>query len=182
MQQLFEQSQQAIKAQAQGGYQPDKVDHTVPSVEINNMCCNFILVSDPVTDVKRKLNQPQYEILTTFFHKFHSYPNDIPLRIVGRIVLISHHWQEVTLVNKAKRRLHCTHHSSQCECAQFALRNITRPYKDFPIFKPYLRNRRFALANKSDKRMLSQIGFFWSALICADLKSKVHDLGLDKYT
>ena len=70
MQQLFEQSQQAIEAQAQGGYQPDKVDLTIPSVEINNVCCNFILASDPVTDVKGKLNQPQYKILVTLFRKY----------------------------------------------------------------------------------------------------------------
>ena len=30
--------------------------------------------------------------------------------------------------------------------------------------------------------MFAQIGFLWCTLICADLKSKVHDLKLDKYS
>ena len=30
--------------------------------------------------------------------------------------------------------------------------------------------------------MLAQIGFYWSALIYADLDSKVHDLVLDRYS
>ena len=64
----------------------------------------------------------------------------------------------------------------------FALRNVIRPYKDYPVFKPYIRDGKFALENESDKRMFAQIGFYWCALICADLKSKVHDIGLDRYS
>ena len=64
---------------------------------------------------------------------------------------MSHHWRDVTLVNKAKKRFGCEHRNQKCECAQFALRNITRPYKDYPVFKPYIRDGKFALENETDK-------------------------------
>ena len=69
---------------------------------VNNVCCKLILASDPVTDVKRKFNIPKYEILSSLFNKFQQFPNDIPLCTLGRIVLMCHHWQNVTLINSVK--------------------------------------------------------------------------------
>ena len=83
MESLFEQSRQAIEKQAKGGYQCNECDSNILNATVNNVCCELILASDPVTDVKRKLNQPQYEILLSLFYKYHPYPNEIPLRIIG---------------------------------------------------------------------------------------------------
>ena len=114
MESLFEQSRQAIEKQAKGGHQHNEDDSSVPNATVNNVCCKLILASDPVTNIKRKLNQPQYEILSSLFYRYRPYPNDIPLCIVGRIVLISHHWWEVTLINKAKKRFNCNHRNPKC--------------------------------------------------------------------
>ena len=92
MESLFEQSQQAIEKQAKGGYQHNENDSSVLNATVNNLCCKLILALDPVTDVKRKLNQPQYKILSSLFYRYCPYPNDIPLCVVERIVLICHHW------------------------------------------------------------------------------------------
>ena len=124
---LFEKSKYAVDKQAKGGHQHCNLD--VASTTVNNVCCDLILASDPLTKVKRKLNLPQYEILSSLFHKYRPYPNEVPLRIIGRVVLMSHHWRDVTLINKAKKRFGCEHRNPKCECAQFALKDITRPYK-----------------------------------------------------
>ena len=59
---------------------------------------------------------------------------------------------------------------------------ILRPLRQNPIFKLYIINNRFNQINKSDKRIISQIGCYFVALICADLKSKIHIHNIDKYT
>ena len=82
---------------------------------------------------------------------------------------------------KTKRDLQCPHKTFKCNCADIALQNIVRPYKEIPIFQPYRKNGKFTLATEHDKHMLTQIGFYWAALICANLKDKIHISGLDRY-
>ena len=65
MKYLFEQSKHAIEKQTRGENQHDVTGLNVANVAVNNLCCELILASDPVTDVKRKLNRPQYEILSS---------------------------------------------------------------------------------------------------------------------
>ena len=79
MKYLFEQSKHAIEKQARGGSQCDETGLKGANVTVNNVCCELILASDLVTDVKRKLNRPQYELLSSLFYKYHHYPNDVPL-------------------------------------------------------------------------------------------------------
>ena len=113
MQSLFEQSKYAVEKQAKGGHQRDENSLDVAKITVNDVCCDLILASDPLTDVKRKLNLPRYEILSSLFYKYCPYANDVPLCIMGRVVLMFHHWREVTLVNKAKKRFDYNHRTDE---------------------------------------------------------------------
>ena len=54
MKYLFEQSEHAIEKQARGGSQRDENGFKGTNVTVNNVCCELILASDPVTDVKKE--------------------------------------------------------------------------------------------------------------------------------
>merc|ERR1712240_950361 len=131
---------------------------------------------------KSSSNTPDYSIIGPLFSKYQDYSNDVPLRILGRIVLILHHWIDLTLIRKAKRNLNCPHKMYYCQCAEKALQHIVRPYKTTPIYPPYVRNGKFNVTNEYDKRILTQVGFYWAALICRNNKNKLHHIiGLDRY-
>ena len=79
-------------------------------------CCKFILVQDSVFHPCPKTTPPNWDFLVFLFDKYKFYSTNIPLRILGLIVLIAHHWQEKMLVSKAKQNLQCKHNLKKCTC------------------------------------------------------------------
>merc|ERR1712115_344996 len=179
---LFESSKVAIAKQAEGGTIEEYGGDESAIITMSNVCCDFISASDPLNDVKSSSKTPDYSIIDPLFSKYQDYSNDIPLRILGRAVLILHHWIDLTLIRKAKRNSNCLHKMYHCPCSNNALQHIVRPYKKTPIYPPYLKNGKFNVTNEHDKRILTQVGFYWAALICGNTKNKLHHIiGLDRY-
>ena len=182
---IVESSRVAIAKQAEGGVFDGHDNDKSAITMMSNVCCDFISASDPQNDVNSSLmpmGGPDYSVIGPLFSKYQDYPNDVPLRILGRTVLILHHWIDLTLIRKAKRNSNCPHKMYQCPCADNALQHIVRPYKKDPIYPPYLKNGKFNTTNEHDKRTLTQVGFYWAALICGNTKHKLHRMiGLDRY-
>ena len=59
---------------------------------------------------------------------------------------------------------------------------IVHPYGENPIFQPYIVDGILNKTNSTDNHTLTQIGLFFAALMCAELKSKIHAMNIDKYT
>ena len=137
---LFESSKTAIAKQADGGAIKENIGNESAIITMSSVCCDFVSASDPLNDIKQKSNLPDYSVLEPLFSKYQEYSNDIPLWILGRVVLALHHWIDLTLIRKAKRNANCIHKMYHCPCTNNALQHIIRPYKATPIYPPYVRN------------------------------------------
>ena len=86
------------------------------------------------------------------------------------------------MIKKYKKENGCTHPTNFCVCATKAIQHIVRSYKIVCIFQPYrLESGKFAITNESDKLTLCRIGFYFGALMCAELTKQMPKLHLDKY-
>ena len=168
---------------------------------VHTAYCQYVIASDPITQVSRSPKSSNAKILEYLVNKYRGYYPNVALRILGRIVLIAHNWQARTLINRYKggfkcarehiatyeslnrfkSQVRCAHKDVNCVCIKRALEGIVRPYISDPIFPPYLRNGRWVRANDADRRFLAQLGLFFGALLTAELVQKVRMKHLTNY-
>ena len=128
LQSMLERSEEKISLQALGGTQPDveisedSPDLIYPGGElVERTCCAFLIVSDSVLESSPLGCNTSYAILDRLVNKYSNYFTSVPLRIFGRAVLISHHWQSKAKVKMVQKRNTQCAHRPNCSCRKKAL-------------------------------------------------------------
>ena len=93
----FELRNAAVIKQAEGGVKRGNCQDKSSVCSISSIWCEIVSASDQINDITQKSNLPDYSILAPLFTKYQNYSNDIPLRILGRVVLALHHWIDLHL-------------------------------------------------------------------------------------
>lgn len=92
---IFEERKKGIQLLSSGGQNinikfsessPDITKAQLSKIK-NALCCKFILAYDSVITPSRTNTPPNWDCLTNVFYKYKYYPTNIPLRIIGWIVL-----------------------------------------------------------------------------------------------
>ena len=111
---LAEESAQGISLAVSGGFHPDHeglVDNDCDVVDNHAIVtqCKFLFCQNSVTHPDPKFQVNDWEFISNIFDKYRLYSTNIPLRILGHLVLIVHQWKDCWLISKAKKSLDCRH-------------------------------------------------------------------------
>ena len=113
---MFVRSKEKVGLQMSGGYDrgveiiedgPDLIVHSIRHLGESDTYCQYIMVSDPVIQSYKNPKTSDSQILDRLVNIYRGYFPNVALRILGRVVLIAHNWQDQTLTSRYRGGFKC---------------------------------------------------------------------------